>query len=70
MSARGQQFKKVVGRVCGVTGDCSGSAEVAGRGDVLQRGWRATSDSFCYSTTLCGAFLSTAEQPSSHTEMQ
>ena len=30
MSARGQQFKKVVARVCRVAGDCFGSAEVAG----------------------------------------
>ena len=28
-------------------GDCFGSAEVVGHGDVLQRGQRAASDSFC-----------------------
>ena len=41
-----EQFKEVLARVCGVAGDCFGSAEVAGRDNVLQRMQRPASDSF------------------------
>lgn len=62
--ARGQRFRKVLTGVCRVSDNLVGSAEVAWGGDLLQAGQWAASDFFSADlTTLCGAFLSAAEQP-------